>query len=267
MLSLAGGVSTTEVEGRISHAHKEGILRYQGADWWKISGSPKTQRVFKQVIDLLLKKNPTLAVLSPRQLSERLRQTAWYISGVANARLLDQIREVLVDIRVQGGSQREFIEAVVSLTDRAAPQIETVFRTNIASATGAARWAEYNDEDVADLYFGYRYLAKEDERARPLHRLMNGFIAVKEDPIWPIIWIPNGYNCRCKIRPLRRHQAEEVGLINKRGEFLRERIYANQLQRRVVSLAESGGRIRIGKRWESFPDEHFTSNMLFGLVA
>jgi SPP1 gp7 family putative phage head morphogenesis protein len=180
---------------------------------------------------------------------------------------LEQIREILTDIRIQGGSQKDFIEAVVSLTDRAAPQVETVFRTNISSATGAARWAEYNDPDVAELYYGYYYVAKQDERARPLHRLMNDFAAVKDDPIWPVIWIPNGYNCRCKIRPLRKHQAVERGLINEQGQYLKSRIYANRFQRSIVEMAESGGRIRIGRRMESFPDEHFNGNMLMGLVA
>lgn len=265
MLALAGG--TSPQDDKISHAYQEGILKYADETWWRVKSSPRVQHVFKEVIDLLLSKKPTLSVLSSKDLEPRLRQTAWYIAGEVNKNLLNQIKDIMISSRMAGESKQTFIDKVAKLTDRSAAHLENVFRTNISSATGAARWAEWNDPDNTKDYFGYLYVAKQDERARPLHRLMDGFAAVKDDRLWRIIWVPNGYNCRCKIRPLRLDAARELGLVNREGETIKERVFVNRFQRRIVDIAELDTTIFIGKRMQRFPDDGFRGNSLMDLVA
>src|SRR2546423_112567 len=90
--------------------------------------------------------------------------------------------------RALWNDQQPDIQRVAEMTDRTAGEIDNVFRTNIASAAGAGRWAQLNDPDVADLFVGYRYVSRKKPTTRPLHRAMDGFVAAKDDPIWKIIW-------------------------------------------------------------------------------
>lgn len=222
--------------------------------------------VFKEAVAALAKKTPTLRVMSPKELSENLRQTAWYVSGVMSGRILEQIREKLIQARIEGHGRDWFTQEVIADAETTAAHVETVFRTNAASAAGAGRWKQYNDPEVADLFFGYRYLSQGDHRSRPLHKAMNGFMALKDDPIWKTIWVPNGYNCRCKIRPVRKRDAISAGLISKDGAPLQNRIYANDYQRTVVAAAEDGVSVEVDGNLRRFPDEGFRGNAMMDLL-
>lgn len=222
--------------------------------------------VFREMVTAIAKKKPSMGVLSPKELSERLRQTAFFVSGVTKSNVLDEIRKKLLVARIKGHPQSWFTVEVQKIADLSIGQLENVFRTNVESAAGAGRWKQVNDPDVADLFFGYRYWNPRDERSRPLHRAMHGFVALKEDPIWRTIWTPNGYQCRCKVRPLRRHQAIDAGLIDERGRTLANRVFSTDLQRDVVQSIESGTAIVVGRTRVRFPDEGFRGNALMDLV-
>lgn len=222
--------------------------------------------VFSEAVLALAKKSPTLRVLSPKQLSEQLRQTAWYVSGVMSGNLLDRIRKKLIEARVAGHGRDWFTQEVTKEAELTAAHVETVFRTNAASAAGAGRWKQYNDPDVADLFFGFRYVSQGDHRSRPLHKAMHDFVALKDDPVWRTIWVPNGYNCRCKIRPLRKGDAVRYGLITKDGNVAQARVYANDFQRTVVAAAEGGGVVEVDGELRRFPDDGFRGNAMMDLI-
>lgn len=224
-----------------------------------------TDEVFRDMVEAIAKKRPTLAVLDPKTLSENMRQTAWFVTGVVKGKVLDRIREKLIEARVRGLGQPWFAEQVKRVADLSLGHIETVFRTNVESAAGAARWKQAHDPDTADLWWGYRYWNPRDERSRPLHRAMHGFIAVPTDPIWRTIWTPNGFRCRCKCRPIERHEA--VGkLIDAKGRQIATRWFVDDLQRAVVASVESGTAVLVGRRRLRFPDEGFRGNALMDLV-
>jgi SPP1 gp7 family putative phage head morphogenesis protein len=223
--------------------------------------------VFKELVDALKRKNPILAVLSPRQIDPQLRQTAFFVSGVTSSNILEQIQDELIKARTEGVSESTFIERAAAISDRTAPELDNVWRTNVASAAGAGRWAQLNDPDTADMYVGYRYASRKKATTRPLHAAMDGFIAAKDDPIWRIIWVPNGYRCLCWCRGVKRDQAEQVGLIDSNGRVINQRVYANEFQEEVVSAALSGSSIEVEGHEMKFPDEGFRGNALAGLVA
>lgn len=251
MVSLMAGMSTVSDEEDVLEVDKHVDL---------------VGPVFKEAVEALAKKSPTLRVTSPKQLSEQVRQTAWYVSGVLSGNILDQIREKLIQARVEGKGRDWFTQEVFQDAETTAAHIETVFRTNAASAAGAGRWKQYNDPDVADMFFGYRYVSQGDHRSRPLHKAMNGFMALKDDPIWKVLWVPNGYNCRCKIRPVRKRDAISAGLISKDGTPLQTRIYSNDFQRTVVAAAEDGVSVEVEGKPSRFPDDGFRGNALMDQV-
>ena len=81
---------------------------------------------------------------------------------------------------------------------------ETVFRTNMMSVYGAAKW-DYCQ--AADNVAGYQYAAIMDSRVRPTHAAMNGRFYEKNNPIWRSWWPPIDYNCRCTVIPVTKHFA------------------------------------------------------------
>lgn len=76
-------------------------------------------------------------------------------------------------------------------------QVESVLRTNVQLAYGAARWNAAEDEDMQELLWGWEYATVGDDRVRPNHAAMDGARYPKGDPFWLKNWPPNGWNCRC----------------------------------------------------------------------
>jgi SPP1 gp7 family putative phage head morphogenesis protein len=251
-VAAMGGVSTAEMDEMVGEPGEPD--RHYG-----------TEEVFRGMVEAIVKKRPTLAVLSPRQLSDNLKQSAWYVSGVLKERVLERIRTRLIEARVKGHGLGWFQAQVSQEADLTLPHIQTVFRTNVESAAGAARWRQLHDPDTEDMWWGYRYWNPRDERSRPLHAAMHGFVAAKEDPIWRTIWTPNGYQCRCKVRPLERHEA--VGkLIDEKGRRIADRWFATPLQRQVVQSIDDRTDIIVGRKTLRFPDEGFRGNAMLNLV-
>jgi len=77
--------------------------------------------------------------------------------------------------------------------------LETVFRTNQSSVYNSARYENFmRDRNIEAI----EYLAIVDDRTRPEHESLDGFIAPKDDPVWFQIYPPNGYGCRCSAGPV-----------------------------------------------------------------
>lgn len=76
---------------------------------------------------------------------------------------------------------------------------ETWARTSTNQAYSAGRWQQAKDPDIADLIWGYEYVAINDDRVRDSHAELDGVRKAKDDPFWNIYWPPNGWNCRCDV--------------------------------------------------------------------
>lgn len=89
------------------------------------------------------------------------------------------------------------------------------------------------------------------------HYQMDGFCAPADDPIWGVVWPPNGYNCRADVIALTWPECHKRGWITQDGQLDRQKIH-NQFvkQRRYVEAHE-------------YPDKGFAGNtaMRLGLVT
>lgn len=88
-------------------------------------------------------------------------------------------------------------------------QLNTNLRTAVQSSYNAAQWQRL--QDVKDVYPYYRYKTQADARVREEHAILHNKVFSANDPIWDIIWPPNGWNCRCYVEPL---AYDEVSSIN-----------------------------------------------------
>lgn len=82
-------------------------------------------------------------------------------------------------------------------------RIATIFRTQAQIAYNAGRW-DADQSGATDTFWGYRYYTKKDERVRPIHQALHGMTLPKEHPLWLNFWPPNGWNCRCWVKKLKR---------------------------------------------------------------
>lgn len=75
--------------------------------------------------------------------------------------------------------------------------LENIFRTNINATYSAARWQTLQAPEAQDILWGFEYVTVGDLNVRPNHERLDGTTLPKEDPMWGIIWPPNGWGCRC----------------------------------------------------------------------
>ena len=88
-------------------------------------------------------------------------------------------------------------------------RVQTIVRTNARTAFAAGRFQR--QQDAAERPY-WQYLAVLDGRTRDRHRELHGLVFRSDDPIWDIIYPPNGFNCRCRVRALTLRQVRARGL-------------------------------------------------------
>lgn len=89
-------------------------------------------------------------------------------------------------------------------------RLQTIYQTNLQSAYMAGR--KVSMEETADTHPYWRYVAILDGKTRPGHRVMSGKVYRHDDPIWSVIYPPNGFRCRCRVTALTEAALKRKGL-------------------------------------------------------
>ncbi len=131
--------------------------------------------------------------------------------------LADAIRGVMPDKTL---SLPEFInhaklEGASNLTDA---RLETIFRTNVMTAANEGVMSVLRDEDAKDLYPLVMISEIDDDRSRPHHAAMDGYITTPGEMDRLQLRPPNGYNCRGNLIKITFDEADEMGLIDEFGK-------------------------------------------------
>lgn len=138
------------------------------------------------------------------------RRTAWTVSGLAG---LGQVRAVLDSLTqaqrdgVGFGAWAKQAQTEGWGLDR--NRAELIFRMQAQTSYSAGHWRRFEENVEARPFL--MYSAVNDERTRPAHRAMSGFVAHKRDPVWKQWTPPVGFNCRCALLDLTEAQARERG--------------------------------------------------------
>jgi SPP1 gp7 family putative phage head morphogenesis protein len=150
------------------------------------------------------------------QLEREARGAAFTVTGINKLDILQHVLDSLVRATQEGGTLKEFaagfddVLATAGIDSLDPWRVETIFRTNVASAYGRGRWEQLTDRDVADEVWGWRYRTAGDDRVRPEHAALEGsvFKLGEGDVYFP----PWSYQCRCFDEAVLRSEAEELGL-------------------------------------------------------
>lgn len=89
--------------------------------------------------------------------------------------------------------------------------LETVYRTNIATAYGAGRFRQLSSPAVIAARPYRQYLTVQDSRVRSSHAVLDGLVFDARASDWLRIAPPNGYNCRCSMVSLSREKFLALG--------------------------------------------------------
>ena len=132
-------------------------------------------------------------------------EVIWEVKGELDKALLEGLTQDKVIANITGLFER------MGITPLQPHRVENIFRTNMMGAYNAGRWDTMQDKHIAEYFPMFQYDAINDSRTRPSHAAMDGHIARRDDPIWQTWWPPNGYQCRCTVRPV--SVSEEVGAL------------------------------------------------------
>ncbi|ASD67713.1 phage minor head protein [Pseudoalteromonas piscicida] len=111
-------------------------------------------------------------------------------------------------------------------------RLNNIYRTNLQTAYMSGRYRRMLARSKTHPY--WQYVAIDDAQTRPEHKLLHGKVFRFDDPIWQIIYPPNGWGCRCRVRALTEAQVKARGLTVEDGSG-----YVQQFDAEIVSR-ESG---------------------------
>lgn len=88
-------------------------------------------------------------------------------------------------------------------------RLATIYRTNIFSAYAAGNYEAMRANAANRPY--WRYTAVMDKVTRPSHAALHNMVFRFDDPIWKILFPPNGYNCRCRVEAMTEAEVKARG--------------------------------------------------------
>lgn len=87
-------------------------------------------------------------------------------------------------------------------------RLKTIFNVNIQTAYQVGHYRDMTDPDVLAARPYWRYVAVNDSRTRPQHRMWHNTILPADDPWWDTHYPPNGWNCRCTVVSMSKSEME-----------------------------------------------------------
>lgn len=152
-------------------------------------------------------------VMTPSQfavIDQDARRTAFTVARTQSIATIERVRDVLVRDVETGGTLREFRRNLDGALDGilTGPQVESLYRTQVAQAYSAGQQAIIRHPMVADEFPYLLWVATHDTRTRADHLAMerhgqNGTAVYRaDDPMWRTHYPPAGWNCRCAVIPL-----------------------------------------------------------------
>ncbi|MCG9722119.1 phage minor head protein [Shewanella sp. Isolate7] len=94
-------------------------------------------------------------------------------------------------------------------------RLNTIYSQNLQTAYMAGRYRRMLSRTKTHPY--WQYVAIDDGQTRPAHARLRGRVFRFDDPIWDIIYPPNGWGCRCRVRALTEAQVKAMGLTVEQG--------------------------------------------------
>lgn len=170
---------------------------------------------------------------------------AFTVAGVTKLEILDDIRNGLQDALKNGKTAEQFANELTPLLQRkgwwgrdaqvnketgeitgkglSSARLNLIYQQNLQTAFMAGRYQAMKAA-VATHPF-WQYVAVMDGRTRPAHAALHGRVFRHDDPVWNSIYPPNGFRCRCRVRPMTQRALEREDLqVTDSTPYTREKV-------------------------------------------
>ncbi len=150
---------------------------------------------------------------------------AFVVAGATRDALLTDLRRAVEDAIVHGGSYDSFkadFEDIVARhgwTGWTGEETEagrdwrarTIWQTNLSTAHAAGRYQQMTDPDTLAHMPYWQYRHNSITNPREEHVGWDGLVLRWDDPWWQTHYPPNGWNCRCDVRPVSERMLRNMG--------------------------------------------------------
>ena len=132
------------------------------------------------------------------------------VAAVNNYELQERLKQLAKEI-VTAPGEKDASKLFITQSKKLIPQynytgeeppegyLKTALRTAVTSAYHGNMWGNIQE---AGIYNALQYKTMMDDNVREEHQRLEGRIYFLSDPIWSEIYPPNGWNCRCYVRPM-----------------------------------------------------------------
>ena len=152
-------------------------------------------------------------------LQDKFRAGGFIASRLAGDALKERARAAIEANLTSGATLAETIAAIraaeldLGITPESHGYLDTVVRTNVATAYGAGRYQAMTSAAVLAARPFWQYYTARDSRVRESHRALDGVIVEADSADAQRICPPNGYRCRCAWSTLSAADVESRGLV------------------------------------------------------
>lgn len=224
-----------------------------------------------------------------REIWKEAHQRAFTVARSAGYDVLEDIRQALIDAMSKGESYKQFTDKLTPTlqakgwwgkaidketgeiiqqyegTSRAVElgspyRLKLIYEQNLQTAFMAGRYREMTS--ATDTHPYWQYIAVLDNRTRPSHRAMHGRIFRFDDPVWSVAYPPNGWRCRCRVRPMSTAALDRSKLTVTSGKGAIEEVSVPQrdgsaIQVKRIKLPGMDKPFQPDAGWDYNPASHF----------
>lgn len=139
-------------------------------------------------------------------------------------------------------------------------RLKLIYEQNVQTAFMAGRYQEMKAAAATHPY--WQYVAMLDNRTRPSHRAMHGRVFRHDDAVWAVASPPNGWRCRCRVKPLTAAAVQRLGLVVGSAEGYIEEAHVPQrdgsfVRVKRIKLPGMEKPLQPDLGWDYNPAEHF----------
>src|SRR5690606_21010943 len=111
---------------------------------------------------------------------------------------------------------------------------------NIVWATGQNAAEYHRMKADAEDYPYWQYITAGDARVRDAHRVLHKKVFKHDDPVWNTIYPPNGWNCRCYVKPLSNYSTDKLSNENEALDELAKSFNQNENLSELDKMRKTG---------------------------
>lgn len=168
-----------------------------------------------------LRKKAKLTTHESKELWGAANDKAFTVAGLLNEAALQEVLKAVQGAIDSGGTLKEFEAQLKGILDRHGESLRgnlkrrarTIYLTNLRTARAAGRLQQMQRVAQTMPYWRYRHGMSANPRSD--HLKLDGKVLRADDPLWQVIYPPNGWGCSCYVEPLSEAGLQAIGGLEK----------------------------------------------------